>query len=219
MYIVIVGGGKVGFWLAHSLVASDHEVVVIERNPDKCRRISEEILGALSVCGDGCEMSTLEAAGLGRADLAVAVTGEDEDNLVVCQIAKRRFGVSRTIARVNNPRNEGIFRKLGIDATVSTTPIIEAQIEQHIPTSSLVHLLRLQGVGVEIVELRLQPGMPASGRRVQDLGLPDDSLICMVIQNGKALVPYGATVLQAGDEIVAVVSLQSEDSLRRLLTG
>lgn len=219
MYIVIVGGGKVGYYLARSLVTGGHEVSVIEKNPAKCGRITEEIPGALSICGDGCEMVTLQEAGLGRAHLAVAVTGDDEDNLVVCQIAKRHFGVGRAIARVNNPRNEGIFLKLGIDGTVSSTPIIEAQIEQQIPTTSLIHLLSLQRVGIEFVELSLQPGSPASGRRVKDLGLPDDSLICMVIRDGKAQIPYGETVLQPGDELVAVVSFQSEGRLRTLLAG
>jgi len=219
MYIVIVGGGKVGYYLTRSLVASGYEVAVVEKSAEKCDRIAEEIPGSVVVCGDGCEMATLEEVGLGRADLVIAVTGDDEDNLVVCQIAKRRFGVGRAIARINNPRNEAIFLRLGIDTTVSSTAIIEAQIEQRITTSSLVHLLSLHGMGIEIIELRLVADSPATGRRVQELGLPDDSLICMVIRNGKAEVPYGGTVLHAGDELVAVVSMQSEERLRKLLTG
>ena len=219
MYVVIVGGGKVGYYLARSLVAGGHEVAIIEKSAEKCNRMADEISGTVVLCGDGCEMATLEAVGLGRADLVAAVTGDDEDNLVVCQIAKRRFSVGRSISRINNPRNEAIFLKLGIDATVSSTPIIEAQIEQQITTSSLVHLLSLQGVGIGIVELRLGPDSPANGRQVQELGLPDDSIICMTIRDGKAVVPYGATRLHAGDELVAVVSMQSEARLRELLTG
>ena len=219
MYIVIVGGGKVGYYLTRSLVAGGYEVAVVEKSAEKCSRITEEIPDSVVLCGDGCEMATLEAVGLGRADLVIAVTGDDEDNLVVCQIAKRRFGVGRAIARINNPRNEAIFLKLGIDVTVSSTAIIEAQIEQQITTTSVVHRLSLHGMGIEIIELRLAANSPASGRRVQELGLPDDSLICMVIRDGKAEVPYGGTVLHAGDELVAVVSMQSEDRLRKLLTG
>jgi trk system potassium uptake protein TrkA len=219
MYVVIVGGGKVGFYLARSLVADGAEVLVIEKDPNKCDRIRAEIPGALSFCGDGCEMSVLEQSGTRRADVVAAVTGDDEDNLVICQIAKGRFGVGRTIARINNPRNEAIFGRLGIDVTVSSTSIIQAQLEQQIPTASLVHLLTLHGEGIEIVELHLQPGSPASGRTIQELGLPDDSLICIVIRKNHAMVPSGSTRLEAGDQLVAVVSVDHERLLRQILTG
>jgi trk system potassium uptake protein TrkA len=219
MYVVIVGGGKVGFYLARSLVADGAEVLVIEKDPNKCDRIRAEILGALTFCGDGCEMSVLEQAGAGRADVVAAVTGDDEDNLVICQITKGRFGVGRTIARINNPRNEAVFGRLGIDVTVSSTSIIQAQIEQQIPTASLVHLLTLHGKGIELVEMHVQPGSPAGGHAIEELGLPDDSLICMIIRDGHAMVPSGSSLLEIGDQLVAVVGLAHEPLLRQILAG
>ena len=132
MYAIIVGGGKVGFYLARHMLEDGHEVLVIEREAAKCSQIAEE-LGDIVLRGDGCEAITLASAGMGRADLCVAVTGDDEDNLVACQVAKAKFEVPRTIARINNPKNELIFRQLGIDTTVSATSVILAQIEQELP--------------------------------------------------------------------------------------
>src|SRR5919202_529298 len=143
MYIVVVGGGKVGYHLTKALMAEGQEVLVIEKSRDKSDRIVRE-LGAVSIQGDGAEVTTLESAGVARADVVAAVTGHDEDNLVIAQVAKRRFGVPRTVARVNNPRNEFIFSKLGIDATVSATQIILSVIQQSIPEHPFVHLLTVQ---------------------------------------------------------------------------
>lgn len=157
--------------------------------------------------------------GISRADLVVAVTGDDEDNLVVCQMAKRKFGVPRAIARINNPKNETIFRKLGIDATVSSTELIRAQIEEQIPQQSLVHLLNLRSVGIEFVQVVVPATSPAVGQRVRDLGIPDDAILTLVIRDGTAIVPYGETLLAAGDEVIAVTTPASEATLRRILLG
>ena len=143
MYIVIVGGGKVGFYLAKELVEANHEVLVIERNPAKVAEITET-LGEIAMHGDGCEATVQEKAGAGRADLLLAVTGGDEDNLVACQVASHMFKVARTVARINNPKNEGIFRELGIDLPVSATGAIMSHIEQEIPSPPLISSLTLR---------------------------------------------------------------------------
>jgi trk system potassium uptake protein TrkA len=159
-------------------------------------------------------------AGMERAGVVIAVTGDDEDNLVVCQIAHHKFHVPRTIARINNPKNEKIFRELGIDVTVSSTELILSQIEQVIPSHSLVHLLSLKGVGVSFVEMELPDDSPALGRPLRTLGIPDDSVLPLVIRQGKrAIIPFGDTVLEAGDQIIAVTSEASQQTLMRILRG
>lgn len=219
MYIVIVGGGKVGFYLAKSLLEEGHELLVIEKDARKCLMLRDE-LGANALEGDGCETATMMEAGVGRADLVVAVTGDDEDNLVVCQVAKHKFSVPRTIARLNNPKNQAIFRRLGIDATISSTDLILSQIEQVIPSQSLMHLLTLRGVGVSFVELEIPEGSPALGRTLRELGIPDDCVLPLLIREGRqAIIPFGDTVLQPGDQVIAVSSERSEEALRRILHG
>jgi trk system potassium uptake protein TrkA len=159
-------------------------------------------------------------AGMSRANVVVAVTGDDEDNLVVCQVAKHKFHVPRTIARINNPKNERIFHKLGIDVTVSSTELILSQIERVIPAQSLVHLLTLRGVGVNIIELELPPDSPALGRPLRELGIPDDCILPLVIREGtEAIIPYGDTVLKPGDQVIVVTSEVSEETMRRILLG
>jgi trk system potassium uptake protein TrkA len=219
MYIIVVGGGKVGYYLTKALLEEGYEVLVIEKDPRKSAQLTDD-LGANVLEGDGCEVSTMAEAGMGRADGVVAVTGDDEDNLVVCQVAKHKFNVRRTIARINNPKNERIFRELGIDVTVSSTELILSQIEQVIPSESLIHLLTLRGIGVSFIELEIPTGSPALGQPLRKLGVPDDCILCLVIRGGKqALIPYGDTVLQAGDQVIAVSSRANESALRQILRG
>ncbi len=219
MYIVVVGGGKVGYYLTKSLLEQGHEVLVIEKDPRRQTILSQE-LGSMVLGGDGCEVAVMEQAGFGRADVVIAVTGDDEDNLVICQVAKGRFHVGRTIARINNPRNEKIFRRLGIDVTVSSTEVILSQIEQLLPFESLVHLLTLRNVGISFVELEVPAGSPAIGRPLKSLGIPDDCIFPLLIREGKeAIIPYGETTLQPGDHVIAVTSEGSESTLRRILQG
>src|SRR5581483_9980178 len=154
MYIIVIGGGKVGYYLGKELVESQHEVLIIEKDRAKCDRIVDE-LGDIVLQGDGCEASTMEIAGFGRADMVIAVTGEDEDNLVACQVAKAKFKVPRTVARINNPKNSEIFRRLGIDTTVSATDVILAHIEQELPIHPLIPLMTIKGGGLEIVEVKI----------------------------------------------------------------
>lgn len=219
MFIIVVGGGKVGYYLTKLLFEEGHETLVIEKDPRKCAALTDE-LAANVLQGDGCEVSFMIEAGMSRADVVVAVTGNDEDNLVVCQMAKRKFNVPRTIARINNPKNERIFRRLGIDVTVSSTELILSQIERVIPAKSLVHLLTLRNVGISFVELEIPPNSPALGRPIRDLGIPDDCILPLLIRGGKeAIIPYGDTVLQPGDQVIAVTSEACEGTMRQILYG
>jgi trk system potassium uptake protein TrkA len=218
MYAIIIGGGKVGFFLARHMLEDGHEVLVIERDSAKAAMIAEE-LGDIVLRGDGCEAVTLASAGMGRADLCVAVTGDDEDNLVACQVAKTKFEVPRTIARINNPKNELIFKHLGIDTTVSATSVILAQIEQELPTHPVIPLMRLRGSGLEIVEMRIPPGSRVVGQKLGDLLLPHQSLIALVIDpDGNVRVPTGETILHADEQVVAVTRPDTESQLRSALT-
>ncbi len=217
MYIIIVGGGKVGYYLAKELVETNHEVLVIERDAEKCADITET-LGDISMPGDGCEAAMQERAGMGRADLLLAVTGEDEDNLVACQVARHVFNVPRMVARINNPKNELIFRKLGIDSTVSATSAIMAHIEQELPTHPMISLVHLRR-GFEIVEVRIPEDAVVVGKTIREVLLPQHSIIWGVVDAaGDPKTPTAETVLHAGDEVVAVTLQESEEALRAALT-
>lgn len=218
MYIIVVGGGKVGYYLAKALLGEGHEVLVVEKDRKKSERIAEE-LGSIVLRGDGCEASTLADVGTSRADVVVAATGDDEDNLVICQMAKRKFNVSRTIARINNPKNERIFKLLGIDATVSSTNVILSQIEQEIPRHALVHLLRLHGGDVEVIEATIQSDSPIAGKQLRSISLPPDSAISVVVRNDHLVVPTADTKLQPGDEVIALTKVEQEETLRKILVG
>ena len=215
MYIIVGGGGKVGFYLARELIGQGHEVLVIERDARRCEQIASE-LGNVVQRGNADEASVLAEAGGNRADVVVAVTGDDEDNLVICQVAKRRFDVPRTVARINNPKNESIFRLLGIDATVSSTDVILSVIEQEIPSQALVPLLRLRHADVEVVDISLPRDSTLDGVALRDLRLPPESLVAIVIRGGEPIFPVGSTTLRAGDEILALTRSAHEDELRRI---
>jgi trk/ktr system potassium uptake protein len=219
MYAIVVGGGKVGYYLAKELVEGNHEVLVIEQDAAKCERLAQD-LGDIVLKGDGCEAATMDLAGFGRADMVIAVTGDDEDNLVSCQVAKAKFGVPRTIARINNPKNEAIFRKLGIDTTVSATAAILAQIEQELPEHPLMRLLTFKGGGLEIVEVKVPATAGVAGQRVRDLLMPQQSIIVLLVgHDGTPRVPTSDTVIQPEDEVLAVTRTENEDALRRVLTA
>lgn len=218
MYIIVAGGGKVGYFLSKSLVSEGHEVLVIERDAKKCAAIADE-LGSVALRGDACDPATLQEAGADRAEVMVAVTGQDEENLVICQLAKRKFQIPRTIARINNPKNETIFKLLGIDVTVSTTDIIMAHIQQEIPSRHLAHLLRLRHADLEIVEAKLAEDAQAVRKAVKELSLPPSCVLSAIIRDGKAIIPTGDTVLAPQDEVIAVCAPASEEALRQALEG
>jgi trk system potassium uptake protein TrkA len=215
MYAIIAGGGKVGFFLGRELIEQGHEVLLIENNPERAEFLANE-LGNVVLRGNADEASTLAEAGAERADVVIAVTGDDEDNLVLLQVAKRRFGSPRTIARINDPRNENLFRMLGIDATVNATQVMLSVLEQEIPQANLVPLLRLRNTDVEVVEAVLDSKSRVTGSPLRDVELPPESTIAVVIRDGSAFFPNGTTVLQAGDEVVALTRGIHEPRLRRL---
>jgi trk system potassium uptake protein len=219
MYIIVVGGGKVGYYLAKALLEEGHEVLVLEKRAEETEFIRNQ-LGSVAIRGDGCEVSTLAEAGTGRAEMLIAVTGDDEDNLVACQVAKHKFNVRRTIARIKNPENELLFKKLGIDVTVSSTVVILEHIQEDLPSHPLTHLMTISDKGLEIVEVKLSEASPAIGKTVKDLALPPGAMLSLIIRKQqKPLVPKGDTLIRAEDHIIAVTPPESEEALRLALRG
>ena len=219
MYIIVIGGGRIGYYLAKALLDEGHEVLVVEKNATICENVNDE-LGSVCFRGDGCEAATLVEIGTGRADMLIAVTGDDEDNLVACQVAKYKFNVPRTIARIRNPKNETIFKKLGVDVTVSSTNVILEHIEEEVPTHSLTHLLEIRDKGLEIVEVKIPPESTAVGKPVKELSLPPGSVLSLIIRKArKPIVPAASTILQAEDQVIAVTPPESEEALRTALRG
>ena len=215
MFAIIAGGGKVGFYLARELINQGHEVLIIEQLVDRADFIMNE-LGNVVLRGNADEASTLAEAGAERADVVISVTGDDEDNLVISQVAKRRFGAKRTIARINDPRNEGIFSKLGVDATVNATQLLLSVLEQEIPEANLVSLLRLRDTDVEVVEAKLREGSHGIGQMIRALPLPTECTIALIIRGHAPIFPTGSTVLEVGDEIIALVHAEHEPQFRNL---
>jgi trk system potassium uptake protein TrkA len=218
MYVIVAGGGKVGFYLAKELVQQGNEVLIIEQDGRRAGEIEAE-LGSIVMTADAAETTTLSEAGAERADLVAAVTGDDEDNLVICQVAKVRFHCGRTIARINNPKNAEIFHRLGIDDTVSATDVVLSVIEQEIPRKHLVPLLRLRNTDVEIVEARIEEGSAVAGHRLKDIDLPSPSTIAVIIREGNAIFPSSDTPVLIGDDLVAFTTSQNESALRQALLG
>ncbi|MEE8598317.1 MAG: TrkA family potassium uptake protein [Dehalococcoidales bacterium] len=219
MYIIIVGGGEVGYYLSKALLNEGHEILVVEKDATRSGFIIDE-LGSVCVRGDGCEAATLAQIGTGRADMLIAVTDDDEDNLVACQVAKHKFNVPRTIARITNPKNEAIFKKLGIDVTISSTNIILEYIEEEVPTHPLTHLLTIRDKGLEIVEVKIPADSTTVGKAVKELSLPPESILSLLIRKDQKPHLFTAnTVLQAEDQIIAVTTPESEEALRTALRG
>jgi len=218
MFILVVGGGKVGYYLAKELIESSHEVVLMEKDRARAEQIAEEI-GSVVVAHDGCEGKYLGDAGCARADIVAAVTGDDEDNLVICQMAKHHFDVPRTIARVNNPKNEALFRHLGVDEIISPTRMILGSIEQDIPVHELLHLAALGEGELEIVEAHLQDGSPAIGRAVSDLAMPEGCSLFAIVRKGVATPLTADTVLLVGDKVIAIGPSECEAMLHQQLIG
>ena len=217
MYIVIAGGGKVGFYLAQELLEGGHEVLVIEESAERVSQLADELPDAI-MQGDACEVSTLDKAGVSRADLVAAVTGDDEDNLVICDVSRVR-GVARTIARINNPRNAQLFESRGVETTVSATQAILAQIEQELPITQMVPVMQLHE-GLELVEVKLSETSPAVGRTARDVLLPPECLIALIVdQGGSPRVPSADSRLNPGDALVVVARNDTRDALKEALIG
>ncbi len=219
MRIVINGGGKVGSFLAVAMVKNDHDVTLIERRADVSQKVAKEVGRALVILGDGCDVRYQEDAGAGDADVLVSVTGDDDDNLVACQIAQGVFSVPRVIARVNNPKNEAIFTELGIEA-VSSTTIISRLIEEEISIGDIITLQTLKKGQLALVEVDLPgPMATAVGKKIKDLDLPDDCVLVSILRRDDVLIPTGDTVLEVGDAVIALTSVKHEKALKRGLVG
>jgi trk system potassium uptake protein len=216
MYIIIGGGGDVGYYLTKSLLSQGHEVLLLEKGATRYQALSEE-LGQSVVRGDACEARTMEEVGVNRADVVIAVTGEDDDNLVICQMAKKRFNVTRTIARVNNPKHEPLFQRLGIDITVSPTRSILSLIEAELPGTTFVTLMTLRRAGLEILEIRVPPDSPIVGKTLSAINLPRSGNIALIIRDDEHIVPNADTKILANDEVYTLVSREGEDALRSAL--
>ena len=218
MYILIIGAGKVGYFLAKRLTANKHTVSIVDKNKDICEEAAKEI-EALVVNGDGCDPKILEEAGVLRADVVAAVTGDDEDNLIICQLAKERFKIQRTVGRVNNPDNEHTFSELGIDIPVDATKIISKIIEEEVSFSDFVTLMSFKRGKLAIVRVDLPEDSPVINKEVKDIVLPEDSVLVSILRGDDVIVPKGNTVLLPGDDVVALTIIGNEPQLLSLLAG
>lgn len=220
MYIVVVGAGKVGQYLVRTLLHQGHRVAVVEKRSDICERLAEQT-SARVVCGDGTDVSVLDQAGADRADVLAAVSGFDEENLVVCLLAKEFSNVPRTVARVNNPRNERIFESLGIDRAVSVTTVMAHLIEETATLSDVLTLHYLERGKVEIVEVVLPEKSPVVGQNLLEVSqqLPEEVVFVSILRGGHIIIPRGDTVFEAEDAVLAVTEVGREPFLRKVLLG
>jgi trk system potassium uptake protein len=218
MYVMIVGAGKVGWNLARELIQKENEVTVVEANRLRYEVVEEELEHNIQY-GDGTELWVLERAGIERADLVIAVTGDDEDNILICQMAREKYGVERVVARCNNPRNLQHFELLGVKPAVSATDLILRLIEHEVPKYGLVHLLDLKEERIEIIEMEVAEGSAADGASVSELGLPDGSLVISVLRDGGGFVPVADSVVKAGDEVLLVLDVGLEDAVTERFSG
>ncbi len=218
MYIIVAGAGKVGHFLAKRLIGDKHIVVVIEKDADVCRKLAEE-LNLIIVNGDACEPRYLEEAHIERADVLAAVTGEDEDNLVICQLAKEKFHINRTVARVNDPKNEHTFNELGVDVPIDATKIIAKIIEEEVSFADFVNLMSFKRGKLAIVRVDMTEDSPAVHKNLNELVLPPDSVLVSIIRKDQVVIPKGNTVLEPGDDIIALTLIENEQQLLRALIG
>jgi len=218
MYILIVGAGKIGYFLAKRLCVGKHTVSIVDKDKAICEEIAKE-LEALVVNGDGCDPRILEEAGVERADVVAAVTGDDEDNLIVCQLAKERFNIQRTVGRVNNPDNEHTFAELGIDVPVDSTKIIAKIIEEEVSFSDFVNLMSFKRGKLAIVRVDLPKDSPVINKEIKDIELPPDSVLVSIVRQDEVIIPKGDTVLKTGDDVIAITAIGNEPQMLDILVG
>jgi trk system potassium uptake protein TrkA len=225
--VAIAGAGNVGQFIANDLALAGHEVLILEQDPGVVSRAAPGLSGPRGDGGsiewrtaDACEVTSLREAEIDRVDVVVAATGDDEDNLVISLLAKQEFAVPRVVARVNHPKNEWLFNEnWGVDVSVSTPHLILALTEEALSVGSLVRLLQLEKGRARLVEVTLAPDSPVIGPTIRELDVPRDSTFVAVVREEHVVVPRGDTVFQAGDEVIALVTPDSEDEIRRILTG
>ncbi len=222
MKVIIAGGGSVGRFIAQELSGAGHDVTIIDNDRGLVQHHQErdDLAPARWIAGDACDLGTLTAAGLSDADVVAAATGDDEDNLVVSLLAKQEFGVPRIVARVNNPKNEWMFNETwGVDVAVSTPHLITGLVQEAVTVGSFVRLLSLEGGKAKLAEVTLAEGSPAADREIVELGFPRDATVVAVMREHRVVVPRGDTVLRTGDEVVVLVTADSEASVREILVG
>ncbi|MEW6618511.1 MAG: NAD-binding protein [bacterium] len=219
MYIVIVGGGKIGYQLAKTLCQDKHQVALIEKDTNICSEIAEELENVLTIEGDGCEAHYLEDAGIEKADVVAAVTGDDEDNIVVCQLAKEYFNVPRTVARVNDPKNEQIFNDLGVDVPINSTAIIARIIEEETSLEDFINLMTVQKGKLAIVRVDLMDNSPVINKPIEKIKLPSNSVIASIVRGEDLIIPNGKTKLEKGDDIIALTTIENEQALLNIFLG
>jgi len=218
MYIIVAGGGKLGYYLVKTLLSYKHKLTVIEPKVELCEKLANE-LNIPAFNGDATDLDILTQVEAEKADTFIAVTGKDEDNLIACQLAKRNFGVRRTIARVNNPKNVEVFQKLGVDLAVSSTSIIADLIEQEVDYTGMKTLLRLKSGKLVLNEIVITEKSPVVNKSLKDINIPKDCIIISVIRGEEVIIPNGFTVLKDKDYIIAVSSKQDQQELREFFIG
>jgi trk system potassium uptake protein len=217
MFALVAGGGKVGANVARSLLRMGHEVTIVEQRPDRFGRLQEEF-GEQVLLGDATELHVLELAGIARPpELVLAVTGDDEDNLIICQLAHDGYRVAKVVARVNDPRNQEHFDLLGITQTVCAVSGLLGLVEHEVPEQGLVRLLELRKENLEIVEIRIGRNSPVAGKRIGGVRVPDGTRLVSVMRNGRSELCFDSTVLRPGDQVLAVLEPGKEDELHRAL--
>jgi trk system potassium uptake protein TrkA len=217
--VAIAGAGSVGTAIAADLHASGHDVLVLELDPDLVERL-RPTLDVTWIAADACEVASLDAAGLATADVVVAATGDDEDNLVISLLSKQEFAVPRVVARVNHPKNQWLFTETwGVDVSVSTPQLLTALVEEAVSVGSLVRLLQFQGGSAHLVEITLAEDSPANDRAIADLAFPRDAVVVAVVRVDRLIVPRGDTTLQSGDEVLVLAAAEAEDGVQALLVG
>jgi trk system potassium uptake protein TrkA len=220
MKVVIAGAGSVGRYMAGQLQQSGHEVTLLDQDPGVLDRHAAKLPDVVWVDGDACEIATLARVGTADADVVAAVTGDDEDNLVISLLAKQEFGVPRVVARVNNPNNEWMFDDMwGVDVSVSTPHLLTGLVEEAVNVGTFVRLLSFAHGAARLAEVTLAEDSPAVGREIVQLGLPRESTIVALLRQGQVVVPRGDTVLHQGDEVVVLVTGDAEGDVRRVLVG
>jgi len=218
MYIVIVGAGKVGYFLAKRLRQGKHGVSIVEKNRATCEETARQ-LDVLVIRGDGCDPQILEQAGAARANVVAAVTGDDEDNLIICQLAKELFHVQRTVGRLSDPYNEPTFSKLGVDIPLNSTEIIAKIIEEEASFSDFVSLLSVKRGRLAIVRVDLPKDSPVIDKQVKDVQWPENSVLLSIVRQDDVVVPKGNTILKPGDDVIALTTIGNESQLSNLLAG
>jgi trk system potassium uptake protein TrkA len=217
MKVLIVGGGKTLYFLCRNFTAKGYEVVIINRNREECVRLARQ-LSATVVCGDGSDPELLKEAGAMGADAVLAITPNDQDNLVICQLASLHYGVPKTLALANDPDNAEVFEELGVSA-FSTTRIVGSLIEQRATLEQITNLLPVGEGRVNVTEIILDANSPVAGKLLKDLDLPENALVAVVIRDGQPIVPRGANQLLAGDRLVLITLPENHGPVLRAFTG